>query len=432
MKWYRPGINRNLSALLIATIGSNILRLISNVLLARILSPEAFGLAGFAATIVIVAELVTDAGFRSYILSRKDDLSDQHISSLWTIRIIRGLALTLLLIMLAPYIDSFFQIHDLEHAIIIVSFVFLFSSLEPFTFFLQERQNVVAFSLYTEFIATFVAIIIMVVTALLFESVWCLVIGQLYKPLIVNVVGILYRRRFHLQLKISKEYSIHLLAWSKYIIPSSVITFLLMQSDKFILGKMLSVEMLGIYYIAANLAVAVFTVVQQYSRRVFMPAVANYMHTQSSGLRNYIYSVKGNILIICSIGIGVGIAYASHFIDILYDDRYSDAANILSILLINSVLSLVTYPGESVLVSMRLVRTTLFLNILRLIWIIITLYPLYYYYGIYGLFIAFSTMDLLPVIYILKRLSDYKLLDVKYESVVIVIPIIIFVSYMFL
>ncbi len=58
-------------ALFVTNLFGNLLRLISNLILARLLSPDIFALTGLAVTTLFALEMMSDTGVRAFILKHK-------------------------------------------------------------------------------------------------------------------------------------------------------------------------------------------------------------------------------------------------------------------------------------------------------------------------------------------------------------------------
>ena len=133
-------MNPSLSVLLnraIWTIGgysvSTALRFGSNIVLARLLTPEIFGIMVIVNSIKYGIELLTDVGIEQNIVQKKDGLKSEFFNTAWTLQIIRGICLTALFFCLAPLFSSFYRI-DLR-VFLIISFAPLVNSLASTSIF---------------------------------------------------------------------------------------------------------------------------------------------------------------------------------------------------------------------------------------------------------------------------------------------------------
>ena len=87
-------------------IASNVLRMISSIVLTRLLMPEAFGTVGLISSIAFVLSMISDLGFQAFVIRHRDGAERRFLDVIWTIRLVRAAVLTLVLVMLATPIAN--------------------------------------------------------------------------------------------------------------------------------------------------------------------------------------------------------------------------------------------------------------------------------------------------------------------------------------
>src|SRR6056297_894581 len=89
--------------------GANFLRLGSNLILTRILFPEAFGLMALVAVFLTGLKMFSDFGLNASIIrsARGDD--PIFLQTAWTVQILRGIMLWLISVMLAGPVAAFYE-----------------------------------------------------------------------------------------------------------------------------------------------------------------------------------------------------------------------------------------------------------------------------------------------------------------------------------
>ena len=71
------------------------LRLVSTVVLTRLLAPEIYGIFAVVLLYMYLLELFSDVGLRSLILTKENEVGDGFLRSCWSISILRGLLIAL-------------------------------------------------------------------------------------------------------------------------------------------------------------------------------------------------------------------------------------------------------------------------------------------------------------------------------------------------
>lgn len=408
------------------------MRLVSTMVLTRILIPDDFALIGLSLSFIFIMQLLTDAGFRSYILKQPGLYEPNVIDNLWTIHIIRGVVLYLLLILLAYPISAFFKIDGLFESLLILSHVFLLSGASSLAPLIADRENKPAKPILIQFFAEIAGSIITIITTIIFQSKWCVILGVLYPPMMILIASYSAFHNSRHKIHFNKQFSYDFFQWSKFIIPSSIITLIISQSDKALLGKLLTPEILGMYFIAYNLTSAAERFVISFARRIIGPALAEKRHRDSQHesrlLVDAFYGARNRATLLICAGLGAACGLSPLIVKIIYDDRYTYVSVFMAILLIRPALCLVSYPIESFLMVLGNARITLQSNIVRIVWVGLAVYPLCYFFGWPGAIATFIVMELVAVIFFVIMAHKNQCLRLKWEvSFLIVFAISYFV-----
>ena len=225
---------------------------VRTIILARLLAPEDFGLFGIAMLAIATLETFSQTGFQAALIQKKENV-EPYLDTAWTVSIIRGAALFLILFLSAPLISKFFNSPQATLVIRIIGISVLLSGLRNIgvVFFQKELEFNKQFSY--GFSTTVVDLIVSVSLAFVLRNVWALIWGGIA----ANLTGLFmsyvlheYRPKF----TISKTKTKDLFEFGKWIFGSSSLVFLVTQGDDIFVGKMLGVTALGFYQIAYTLS----------------------------------------------------------------------------------------------------------------------------------------------------------------------------------
>ncbi|WKB35522.1 oligosaccharide flippase family protein [Terrilactibacillus sp. S3-3] len=111
-----------------STIGMQLIGLIGNIILARLLYPQLFGLLGMATIFSGLILVIQEAGFSSYIIYKKD-LHKEYVTTSFWINIFVSVLLSSVLYILSGMISDFFNENGLKSIIILLCIGMIFSSL---------------------------------------------------------------------------------------------------------------------------------------------------------------------------------------------------------------------------------------------------------------------------------------------------------------
>lgn len=412
--------DRGIQALIVTNLLGNLLRLLSNLVLARLLSPEAFAITGLAAAVIFAFDMMSDCGFRAFILKHAKGGEISILKTLWTIRLIRNACLALLLFLFSETIASFFAIDDLLNVLPVLCLVFLVDGFVPIGFIAIERENKIAKIMYVRFLCSVLATIFMVFGVFLYENYWPMILSMILNPLLQIILGYFLIGGRGTGFLLDKSVSVEFYHWAKYIIPSSILTLFLVQFDKVILGKVLSVSELGLYFIAFNFSSAAAAFAIEYVRGVLQPYFSQVYRESPTSYTSKIYQKKQNFSLLLAFGLGglSGVAYL--FFDILYPDEYISAGFYLSLLLIMPIMALVTYPAEISLILHGYIKTPLIINMIRIVWFCVGSLLSFFWFGPLGILVTIASVEVFPGLYMMRKLLPLKAIRLISEGLVLI------------
>lgn len=108
--------------------GQNSVRFCIQIFLARLLTPEQFGLVAMVSVFILIAKGVTDAGFSQAIIQRKD-LTQEDLSTVFFFNLGLSFVILLLVCLIAPYIARFYSQPELTSILRTISIVIVFDAL---------------------------------------------------------------------------------------------------------------------------------------------------------------------------------------------------------------------------------------------------------------------------------------------------------------
>lgn len=229
-----------------------VLSLTRLVVLARVLSPNDFGLMGIALLVMATLETFSQTGFQQALIQKKDDIKF-YLDSAWTLSTFRGLIIFVILYLVAPYAATFFETPEATPIIKVigVSIVFQAFSNIGVIYFQKELQFNKQFiyklsGTMTDFVVSITAVFIL-------GNVWAIVYGMLAANaamLITSYIVHPYRPRFNFNITKTME----LFNYGKWVLGSSILVFLVTQGDDIVVGKLLGATYLGLYQLAYRIS----------------------------------------------------------------------------------------------------------------------------------------------------------------------------------
>jgi len=218
------------------------------IILARLLSPEDFGILGAAMLAVSFFDTFSQTGLQSALIQKKDGYLT-YLDTAWTTFLFRSFILYAILFLTAPLIASFFNSPQVTSVLRIValSIVILgFSNIGVISF---QKHLEYHKQFKFEFPAVLMDLTVSILLAFLLQNVWALVIGGLTgncTRLLLSYWISGYRPR----LRFDKNHFHVLFKYGKWVFGTSIIIFFASQITDFFVGKMFGLAALGLYQMA--------------------------------------------------------------------------------------------------------------------------------------------------------------------------------------
>jgi lipopolysaccharide exporter len=393
-----------------------VIRLVSSLILTRVLLPEAYGIITILFSILYVIGNILDTNVTLFIVRDKNAEQPRYLNTAWTIRLIRSALSSAVLFVCAPLIAT--KIYDLPTLILplrVYSVWFLIEGFETMAFPLAIRRKQARLQMYSELAVSVLSTTFSIVYCYRYHTFWGIAFAMLLSRLLMTVLSHQFYRELRPRLFIDRTAAREILGYSKFTVPSSLLTLSLNQFDKVIFLRLFDLRLLGLYGIAGNIAGSVETLISKISQSVLYPRCAqNFRENPDTATRRY-YG-ENTRLFAGIIAIPASISGAAHLIvTVLYDSRYSEAGSVLQALAIRAVLLSFASPAEDLLISAGQFHVILVGNLLRTAWIILGSLVGYYFLGFLGFIYGLSLSGLPPLVYYLWLQKSKGMLIVRYE-----------------
>ena len=175
-------------------------------IVARLLSPAQVGLYGLAFLVISLLEVFTETGINVFLIQEKKKL-EEYVNTAWTISILRGALISLVIILISPLIVRFFSAPDLSELLLLVAIVpFLRGFINPSLVRFQKEMNFKKdfwFRFVIFFVDALAAILITLTTKSPAGLVWGLIFGVIVE-IVMSFVFIKPRPTFAFEIDKAK------------------------------------------------------------------------------------------------------------------------------------------------------------------------------------------------------------------------------------
>lgn len=403
---------------------SQIIRLGSNLILTRLLYPEVFGLMALVSVFVQGLIMLSDMGLGPSIIQNKRGDEPDFYNSAWTIQVLRGILLWLIACCIALPVSHFYDERLLLTLLPVSALSVVISGFGSTKIFTANRRLALGYLSVIELISQAISVIVMVIVAWHYRSVWSLVVGSLVGSTCRTLLSQFFlpgpMNRFVWDRTSIKE----IITFGKWIFFSSLLNYFAMQGDKIILGKLFTKSEFGVYVIAVFVIEAQIMLISKLATKVVFPVFSQVARDEPQELRDIIYKTRRSIDWFTMIMAGIMVTCGSQIIEILYDDRYIEAGWMVQIFGIRLLFGPIAKIGMQALVAIGKPYYDVYITIARVLCLFIGLPLTYEAYGIIGGVWAIVLSFALPYPLVALALARNSLFSISKE-VRCVIPLCI-------
>lgn len=327
--------SRALSGSIISTLGfggGQFMRLASNLILTRILSPEDFGLMALVTSFLIGLTMFSDMGIGPSIQQSKRGDDPAFLDTAWTIKVIRGGILLAVACAMALPLAWFYEAPRFAEVFPVAAISLLIAGFNPTRMDTAVRHLYLGRLTVIELVSQAINIAVVVAAAWWLQSVWALVIGNVTGALMTLVLTWTllpgHRDRFRFEPTARHE----LVHFGKWIFLSTICGFLLFQGDRIILGRVLTLDQLGVYNIGLFLGVVPMMLGTAIAGRLFLPMYRQHPPGDSAGNLHTLAKARAAVAAFLILGVTILVLIGPQLVGLLYDARYIAAGGMLVII----------------------------------------------------------------------------------------------------
>ncbi|MBK6688211.1 MAG: oligosaccharide flippase family protein [Deltaproteobacteria bacterium] len=364
--FFSSAIVRGTSYSLLGQVISQLLRLVSNVILTRLLFPEAFGLMAVVYTWQAGLEMLSDIGVQPSIIQHARGDEPAFLNTAWSVQALRGTFLFLAGMAIAYPVAQFYEEPQLFSLIAVASAGAFTNGLISTKLASLYRHIQLGRVLVINVASQVASIILMVSLAYTFHTIWALVLGALLSSVVTLLLSHLFIPGPNNRPAWDREALQSLLHFGKWIFVSTMLTFAAQKFDVLVLAKLIPMKRLGIYSIGNMLANLPIVVGGQVVGTVLMPALAKSYRESHQALVQSYRSAK-RVILLAHAFVTLGLVMGAPTFFLLYDARYHDAGWIVQLLMCSIWFQYLEQAGGRALLAIADAQSLALTNLTKLI-----------------------------------------------------------------
>lgn len=290
----------------ITEITARLIPPVVNMVLARLLMPEAFGIVATITMVISFAEVFTDAGFQKYLIQHefrdKEEYDACSTVAFWTnmgISLLLCLAICFFRDGIAKTVGS----PALGIPISIASALIVIAAFSGIQMARLKREFDFRSLFFVRIGASFFPLIVTIPLAVLLRNFWALLIGNFASQLFIAIALTLrssWKPSFFYSFTLLKK----MLSFSIWTLLESISIWLTSYIDIFIVGRHLSEHYLGIYKTSMATINSYTAIITGAILPVLFSALSRYQNDEPNFKKTYFSMQRLTALLIFPIGVG--------------------------------------------------------------------------------------------------------------------------------
>ncbi|MGI6007093.1 MAG: lipopolysaccharide biosynthesis protein [Ruminococcus sp.] len=338
-------VQKTASATRWSTITEVVAKLISpitNMILARLLTPEAFGVVATINMVVSFVEMFTDAGFQKYIIQHvfasEEELDKDTTVAFWTNLGISVLG-WLIIAIFGEDIADLVGNPGLGNVITVAAASLPLTSFSSIQMARYKRSFDFKTLFYVRLIAVCVPLVVTVPAAIITRSYWALVIGTIAGNL-ANSIVLTARSQWKPNFYFSFARLKKMFMYSCWVLLESISVWLTSYIGTFIVGRYLSTYYLGLYKTSMTTTNQIISLITASTSAPLFTALSKLQNNDKEFKEVYFKYIQAISVFVVPLGIGMFL-YKDLLTLILLGDQWGETADFIGLWSLMSVVCLI-------------------------------------------------------------------------------------------
>ena len=378
---YTGKIIKGVSWIAAIRVVTRVLSFIKTLVIARILSPNDFGLFGIATLVLTFVEIFTETGVNVFLVQEKE-YTDHYISTAWSVSILRGLIIAVVIASTSVLVAAFFRAPLASQLLLFISLVplargFINPSIVKF-----QKELLFNKEFYYRTSIFLVEVIVTSVLVILTHNVYSLIFGLLISvvfEIIISFMIIGPRPSLSFDLEKFKK----VIGYGKWITASTILNYFYQHGDDIAVGRLLGTASLGTYDMAYRISLIPLSDIGDVVARVTFPVYVKIADDLERLRRAFIRSALSVLILVSPIGI-VLFFFPQEIIQLVLGEKWLPAADVLRVLAIFGIIRALSVFMSTFFLSIKKPQIFTLISVVGLSGLAITIVPFIMRWGIVG------------------------------------------------
>ncbi|MCW3476926.1 lipopolysaccharide biosynthesis protein [Limobrevibacterium gyesilva] len=340
---------------------SRFIGVFSAAILARLLTPDDFGIVVLGTSVLNVVQLVSECSLGAALIRMRDP-QREHFDTAWTIAVLRGLIIAAVVLASASYVASSMAEPRVEPILWILAATAIVQSFENIR--LVEFQIALDFGTVFryQFITRIVSFLATILLAVVLRSYWALILSSLLTTAIMTIYSYMLRPyRPRLTLSAWRE----IFGFSKWVVMASFLAVIDSYSINFLMGWFGGARAMGLYQVGYQIAALPASEIAAPIRQPLYAGYAKLLHNRPALAKSYVDGFGFLFFIITPMSLGI-FAIADLITPLALGPQWADATPIMQVIVFYALFDAYGHYTHNLFVVMNRQRRQILLYVLFL------------------------------------------------------------------
>lgn len=353
---------------MIGYVASQVLRLASTLVLARMLLPEAFGLVALVNVALSGLEMLSDLGIGMDVVQHPRGDDPLFINTAFIVQAGRGIILWTIAIALAYPFARFYHQPAVLALLIVGSLSVLFRGLSSGSLWsLTRHVQLGEYSLLT-IGSDFLGFLVSLAWAIASPTAWALVVGRVASAAALAIMSHVIAK-YPVSTAWDPSAARDIFAFGAGIFLSTSTYFLGGEAERLVVGKFINLVELGCFSLALSISAAAAKGLQQVIVQVFFPMMSSSLREDRDAAVRHFKKAR-HLLVVVSACLAIGFVAGSHrFVSLFLGPKYAMTGWMLELLGVRGALELFFSVTASMLFALGITRYAAIGNTFKLVFL---------------------------------------------------------------
>lgn len=362
---------------------SQVVRLASTLVLARLVAPQAFGLVALVSVFLSGLESLSDLGIGMDVVQHPRGDDPKFINTAFIIQMGRGALIWVIAAALAYPFALFYHQPAVIALAIVGSLSTLVRGFSSGSLWLLTRHVRLKELTIINTGSDVFGLLVSVVWAVISPTAWSLVAGRVAATVALTVASHVVAEN-HVSLEWDPKAARDIFAFGTGIFVSTATYFLAGEAERLVVGKFVTLVELGCFALALSISSAASRGFQQVVAQVFFPMMSDSIRQDRDGAMRHFKKTRHLVLII-SVCMSLGFIFGSNWlVHVLLGPKYAMTGWMLQLLGVRGALELFASVAATMLFAVGTSRFAAIANISKLIFLGVGLSIAFSHFGFHG------------------------------------------------